>query len=508
VIDASGLIVAPGFVDLHTHYDAPAVLGPVLQSLRLARRHVGGHRQLRLRVRAGPGEGREYLMRSLNGSRHPLRSASSRRLTWEWETFRSGWTPWTARPGRQHAGLRSGHPLLVYVMGYEAGEVPRRHRRRTRRDGPHSRRGDDGRACGWSAQRSARRRGRTCSATTTARRSPPTSCRTRRPCPRQGAGGLRRRVHPDLLFSGDRQSDGPLEDLAESLTAPSSSTRSPPDERCPTSTARTWPGCGAARSAASDLRQCLTTAAGFTFTFESGTSSTDSEAWREVTLGTPAERLAKFAAPPAGRAEEQPAIVFDLNRLVILRTMTDKSSRPRARCCPMPPASSLCDMSTSRRHGRGRRAETLFQADTSTAAGSAERAGRGPYSIWGVSDGGAHTKFLTSGAYPPRASSIRRERGTRHAGGSPLAAVGPAGHCAGFQAPGAADRGAPADIVIYDYDNLTLLDERWPTTSRRGVAASAGPRDTTTRWSTARSRSSTAKDTGAVPAAFSVNGEG
>ena len=54
VIDADGLIVAPGFVDLPYPLRRPDPLGPVVQHLRLARGHVGRARQLRVRFRAVP----------------------------------------------------------------------------------------------------------------------------------------------------------------------------------------------------------------------------------------------------------------------------------------------------------------------------------------------------------------------------------------------------------------------------------------------------------------------
>ncbi len=53
-IDADGLLVTPGWVDIHTHFDGQATWDDGAGPQRLARRDHGGHGQLRCRVRAGP----------------------------------------------------------------------------------------------------------------------------------------------------------------------------------------------------------------------------------------------------------------------------------------------------------------------------------------------------------------------------------------------------------------------------------------------------------------------
>jgi len=75
--------------------------------------------------------------------------------------------------------------------------------------------------------------------------------------------------------------------------------------------------------------------------------------------------------------------------------------------------------------------------------------------IPGVSDGGAHTKFFTGGQYPTdMLERVVRERGMlsleeAHWRLSALPAL-----CAGFRDRGFLREGAPADVVVYDYEKL------------------------------------------------------
>jgi len=81
-----------------------------------------------------------------------------------------------------------------------------------------------------------------------------------------------------------------------------------------------------------------------------------------------------------------------------------------------------------------------------------------PYVLFGVSDGGAHTKFLTAGRFPTEAiiKCVREHHmltlEEAHWRLSALPAM-----VAGFENRGVLKKGAPADIVIYDYENLEIL---------------------------------------------------
>jgi N-acyl-D-aspartate/D-glutamate deacylase len=77
--------------------------------------------------------------------------------------------------------------------------------------------------------------------------------------------------------------------------------------------------------------------------------------------------------------------------------------------------------------------------------------------IPGVSDGGAHTKFFTGGQYPTEfLERLVREHSMlsleeAHWRLSTLPAL-----CAGFRDRGVLREGAPADVVVYDFEKLRV----------------------------------------------------
>lgn len=120
-IDADGLLVTPGWVDVHTHYDGQAMWDPLLApscwhgvttalfgncgvGFAPVKKH---HRQALM-----------DLMESVEEIPNPVLAAG---LTWEWESFADYMNELDRRPRAIDIGAQLAHlPLRVYVMGDRA----------------------------------------------------------------------------------------------------------------------------------------------------------------------------------------------------------------------------------------------------------------------------------------------------------------------------------------------------------------------------------------------------
>jgi N-acyl-D-aspartate/D-glutamate deacylase len=81
-----------------------------------------------------------------------------------------------------------------------------------------------------------------------------------------------------------------------------------------------------------------------------------------------------------------------------------------------------------------------------------------PHMLFGVSDGGAHTKFLTAGRYPTEtlAEQVRDNQWITYEDAHRRLAALPA-QLAGFRDRGVLREGSPADVVVYDPADLAVL---------------------------------------------------
>ena len=106
-----------------------------------------------------------------------------------------------------------------------------------------------------------------------------------------------------------------------------------------------------------------------------------------------------------------------------------------------------------------------------------------PYLIPGLSDGGAHLNFLTSGCYGTEylARFVRDEKLTTLEQAHWRLSGLPA-HCAGFRDRGTLVEGAAADIIVYDLDALGYGDTEFvhdlPAAQMRAISRASGYRYT------------------------------
>jgi N-acyl-D-aspartate/D-glutamate deacylase len=120
-IDARGLLVTPGFVDIHTHYDAQAIW-----SDRISPSSEHGVTTVMM-GNCGVGfapcrpRDREALIRLMEGVEDIPGAVTAEGLTWDWESFPEFLSALERRPHDIDIGALLPHsPLRVYVMGERA----------------------------------------------------------------------------------------------------------------------------------------------------------------------------------------------------------------------------------------------------------------------------------------------------------------------------------------------------------------------------------------------------
>ena len=224
--------------------------------------------------------------------------------------------------------------------------------------------------------------------------------------------------------------------------------------------------------------QCGTGRAGFAFTLEHWNLYDASPAWRAVTTGTKEEKIQKMSDPELrvallDEAEEadrrlqviqagvggnpKGLIVQGVNRQADLQQYVGKSVGDIAEAEGKHPIEVMLDLSL-----RGDlNVEFLGPDKGSNAEFMAEMMTGSPYTIPGVSDGGAHTKFFTGGAYTTDFLTwLVRDENVVTLEEAHYRLSNLPSRAAGFRDRGTIEEGRAADIVVYDMEELAI-DPPW-----------------------------------------------
>ena len=469
IIEADGLIVAPGFIDLHTHYDAQIFWDPYLtiSSWHGITSVVIGNCGFGF-APVHPKDRERAMLTMVRTEAIPLASMQAS-MPFDWETY----PQFMDSLDRQPKGINllpyvPMNPLLGYVMGIEeskTGRLPSDEEHATMRRLLNE--AMDAGACGWSAQRlkpdgpSSVQRDFDGSPMNTDIMHDETCIEMAKVLGERGEG-----FQELTLSSWDPKQDAKhFELLAEISGRPIMFEAVATVDRFPHRHRNTLKWLERCRQ--KGLRvygQGVTTDAGLSFTFEDWNLFDDSEAWRECTTGTVAERREKLGDPRRREAlknqmPRESLITSYFDQMIITDCVKAENKnfegltlRKAATQSGKHPVDMMLDLAVS----EGLKTEFFAPAINQDMELMKELIDT-PHIPFGVSDGGAHTKFLTAGRFPTEGIvKYCREKGWLsleeiHWRLSALPAF-----CAGFKDRGFLREGAPADVVVYDFEQLKV----------------------------------------------------
>jgi N-acyl-D-amino-acid deacylase len=301
-IDASGLIVAPGFIDLHTHYDAQIFWDPYLT--------ISGWHGITSVVIGNCGFGfapvhpkdtDRAMLTMVRTEAIPLRSMQAA-MKFDWETY----PQFLNAVDRQPKGVNllpfvPMNPLLGYVMGIDESKTGR-----MPTDAEHAEmrrilnEAMDAGACGWSAQRlppdgpSSVQRDYDATPMNTDIMHDETCIEMAKVLGDRGEG------FQELTLStwNPKQDAQFFEKIAEISGRPIMFEAVATQDRFPHRHRNTMKWLERCRQRGLPVYgQGVTTDAGLSFTFEDWNLFDDSDAWREATTGTVSERREKLGDP-------------------------------------------------------------------------------------------------------------------------------------------------------------------------------------------------------------------
>jgi N-acyl-D-aspartate/D-glutamate deacylase len=476
-INADGLIVAPGFVDLHTHYDAQIRWDPYCT--------ISGWHGVTSLVLGNCGfgfapvkpEGRDRSMLAMTRTEAIPYAAMKAGMNWDWETIPEYLDSLDRTPkGVNCIQYMPTASLMIYVMGLEAAKT----RVATEKERAEMARllseGMDAGLCGFSIQR-------------------------------LGPDSVQADYDGSPMVT-DTMCDEDIFNLARVLCARDegfmeiTQATDPADNRADLAFVQKLAGVAKrpilfqaiapTRKNAEIHRRLLrwietcraqglpifgqgaSVRSGFAFTLEHWNLYDMSPAWRGLTTGTTAEKLAKMSDPEMRRAviketDEADARLRSLQagvggnprNLVVqwvenheeLEKYVGKSLSQIGMEENKHPIEVMLDLAVA----TNLKAEFLGPNKGFNAEFMAEIFNDSQYTFPGVSDGGAHTKFFTGGAFTTdflRWLVRDEQKITLEEAHYRMSAL-PA-HAAGFRDRGMLREGLAADVVVYDLAGLDI----------------------------------------------------
>ncbi len=468
MLDASGMVVAPGFVDLHTHYDAQVFWDPYcsISSWHGITTVVIGNCGFGF-APVKPAQRERAMLTMTRVEAIPLASMQAG-MPWDWETFPEYLDSVDRTPKAMNiVPYAPLGPILVAVLGLEdakSGRMPT--------DAEHAEmcrlleEALDAGACGWSAQRmppdgpAGAQLDFDGTAMPTDMMNNETALLFAQVLGRRNAGHIQ-----TTMFSGNPKADqAHMAELASVSGRPLVFNVVQAQDSAPHVHRKVieW----LERCRAQGIRvygQGLTTDAGYSFTFEDWNLFDECPAWREATVGTKAERLAKLADParrPGLRAKVPAFVLGPFEAIAVTgprtpgtRQWLDYTIGHIAEVTGKHPVDAMLDIAVA----DGLETE-FFSMPPNTRLDLLKEIVDNPYILFGVSDGGAHTKFLTAGRYPTETlTKIVREHGWLSLEDAHWRLSSLPAQLAGCPERGTLRVGSPADIIVYDFENLEIL---------------------------------------------------
>jgi N-acyl-D-amino-acid deacylase len=470
LIDANGLIVAPGFVDLHTHYDAQLFWDPYcsISSWHGVTSVVIGNCGFGF-APVRPDSRERAMLTMTRNEAIPLASMKAG-MPWDWVTYPEFLDSVERHPKAMNILPFIGvSPLLVWVMGLDEAKTGRRF---TPQEQESIRQivneAMDAGACGWSLQHLGR--------TSIQPDFDGTPMATDimdeenilflgRLLAERNDGFIQLTYVPDNPgdIEGDQQTH--IEEFEEKLAQVSDRpilyNAVAVNDKFPGRHRRQLKWLERCRERGLKIYgQAGTIEAGFAFTFADWNLWEDVPAWKESTLGNFEARLQKLSDPdrrPALR-DCSPVLTNDWKDVFILsvkhpdfKKYENMNIVEAGKLMGKHPVDAMLDIAVA----DGLAAE-FYSAPVNTDINGFKELVASELTIPGVSDGGAHTKFFMGGVYPTEFLMKVRDHDIMSFEAAHWRLSTQPALCAGFRNRGTLREGAPADVVIYDLERLSI----------------------------------------------------